>query len=146
MIFRFWKIRNQNTKHGLMCLIFQWLLCCVCMFSMGVHTLECAAGLGSVIFLTWHTQEHSIQHCIYIHRVEKSPINIMWCFHCTLSTKVWRLMPALLLDLYVFSTPTTSLSPDTGGIWEGLWENVTPAELLYIFSPSPTPHFTSPLL
>lgn len=42
--------------------------------------------------------------------------------------------------------PSAALSPDTGGIWEGLWENVTPAELLYIFSsPHASLHLASPL-
>lgn len=41
---------------------------------------------------------------------------------------------------------SAALSPDTGGIWEGLWENVTPAELLYIFSlPHASVHLASPL-
>lgn len=39
-----------------------------------------------------------------------------------------------------------SPSSDTGGIWEGLWENVTAAELLYISSPPHASlHLTSPL-
>lgn len=41
---------------------------------------------------------------------------------------------------------SAALPPDTSGIWEGLWENVTPAKLLYIFSPPHASlHFTSSL-
>ena len=41
---------------------------------------------------------------------------------------------------------SAALSPNTGGIWGGLWENVTAAELLYIFCPPYAYlHLASPL-
>lgn len=40
---------------------------------------------------------------------------------------------------------SAALSPETSSIWEGLWENVTPAELLCIFSrPHASLHLTAP--
>lgn len=50
------------------------------------------------------------------------------------------------LQLSLSPQLSAALRPDTGGIWEGLWENVTPAELLYIFSPPHASlHLASPL-